>query len=338
MKENITRILVETTIRNYLKEIKTNPNRGTRNLVDMALNFSEGRFQQYLFETTRKMLTNEQSAYYELIKDTVSNVNSDTLLTFGMNLGYNSCTSGAKTIRQIEEAEQFNIPWCLSLGIDDTTFKSMKASYEILLAQGREMGIYTWLLFCENLSTDVLSLITEFPDCAFIIITSGSNITEDFIKRTASVHNIMFAVKYDSFICPSCAMLRKNHALYSVYVPYKTEDITSIRNNSLLNNIEKIHPVFTFFHATSTVWGETQENVYDAIKRNRLKQDYRTFPMDLVFDTKFIDSIISNDSCIAGFDTAGQFYTDQGKAENSSQNFLNNDLKNILMLAFPKNL
>lgn len=50
MENNMSRILIETTVRQTLKGIKENPKRSIRNLVDMALHFSQGRFQSHFFK------------------------------------------------------------------------------------------------------------------------------------------------------------------------------------------------------------------------------------------------------------------------------------------------
>jgi len=49
MKRSLNQTLIETTIRNAIKQIKDDPERNIRNLVDMALTFSNGRFQQLFF-------------------------------------------------------------------------------------------------------------------------------------------------------------------------------------------------------------------------------------------------------------------------------------------------
>lgn len=69
MENSMSRILIETTVRQTLKELRENPKRSIRNLVDMALQFSDGRFQSQFSKTTRTMLENENSAYYTLIAD-----------------------------------------------------------------------------------------------------------------------------------------------------------------------------------------------------------------------------------------------------------------------------
>ena len=80
MENSMSRILIETTVRQTVKGIKENPKRSIRNLVDMALQLSAGRFQQRFFATAQKMLQND--------------------------LGYNGCTIGTRLILENEKKQE----------------------------------------------------------------------------------------------------------------------------------------------------------------------------------------------------------------------------------------
>lgn len=124
MENSMSRILIETTARQTLKGLKENPKRSIRNLVDMALHFSEGRFQSRFFQTAHTMLEHEESAYYTLIEDAVNHIETEHLVKFGMNLGYNSCTWGAQRIRMNEKRLGFNIPWTVLFLMDDPHYST----------------------------------------------------------------------------------------------------------------------------------------------------------------------------------------------------------------------
>ncbi|MGN0971845.1 MAG: hypothetical protein ACI4OY_07810, partial [Aristaeellaceae bacterium] len=100
MTRSVSYVLIETIVRRALREVESHPRRGSRNLVDMALNFCPGHFQQRFFQNAQHLLRNERSAFYPLIQDTAVHVEHERLLDFGMALGYNSCTLGAKKIRE----------------------------------------------------------------------------------------------------------------------------------------------------------------------------------------------------------------------------------------------
>lgn len=94
MENSMSRILIETTVRQTLYGLKEDSRRSVRYLIDMALQFSQGRFQARFFETAQTWLKNENSAYYALVQDAVSHIETEHLVKLGMNVGYNSCTWG----------------------------------------------------------------------------------------------------------------------------------------------------------------------------------------------------------------------------------------------------
>ncbi len=80
MENSMSRVLVEMVVKKALKGMKDDPERGVRNLVDMALQLSAGRFQQRFFATAIKMLQND--------------------------LGYNGCTIGTRLILENEKKQE----------------------------------------------------------------------------------------------------------------------------------------------------------------------------------------------------------------------------------------
>ena len=49
MEDTMNRIMVKTIVRKAIRDIKTDPERTTRNLIDMALNFADSRFQHQFY-------------------------------------------------------------------------------------------------------------------------------------------------------------------------------------------------------------------------------------------------------------------------------------------------
>ena len=133
--DTVIRRLTETYLRGKIRELKNDPERGIRNLIDLALNLSSGRFQQNFFLAAQTMLQNQQSSYYRLIQDVIFHVNEEHLVTFGMNVGYNSLTYGAKRIRATEDVEGFNIPWVIALSVNGELYDRMEGFYQSLLDQ-----------------------------------------------------------------------------------------------------------------------------------------------------------------------------------------------------------
>ena len=76
MEDSVSRALIETVVRKALRDIGDSPERSSRNLIDMALTFAEGRFQQTFFQTSQRLLCDGHSAYYNLVRDVVAHVDA----------------------------------------------------------------------------------------------------------------------------------------------------------------------------------------------------------------------------------------------------------------------
>ncbi len=335
MENTTSRIIIETLVKKAMREIKESPERSTRNLVDMALHFSNDRFHRSFFETAQAMLQKEDSPYYGLIEDVVCNVDSGSLMHFGMNLGYNSCTIGAKRIREIEAKEHYHIPWMILLNLDPLYFSDHQQEYEALISLGEGIGIYAWMLIPQEGAVDYLPLVQEHPDSAFILFCKPTDITLSFLDCVSECTNLMLAVHYDEDTAAACALLRSAQLLYSVCCVYTENDVGSITGGELFFSVQQLHPVFTILLADSECPEPARKMVYEAVRQVRNRQEYQTIALEAISDSSFIDSIISNDTCLAGFDSEGYLFTLQGSNKEDRFHFLQNELPHILKLAFP---
>lgn len=333
--KSMSQILIRTLVKKTINDIKESPARSTRNLIDMALNFSTGRFQTHFLETAQGMLDNEHSAYCQLIQDTVLHVDSEKILDFGMNVGYNSCTAGAATIRRLEEAYNYNIPWSLTILTDLKNNPNAVPIYEAVVQQGEELGIYTWLIHSPNNTIELLPLIKKHPNSAFILFCPPQEITEELLDETDPLHNLMFSVEFTEGSASVCENLRKRECLYSLYISYEEENAGLITSGGFLSCAEILHPIFTFFLPAPSCPDYMEQLVYHYIWDARKSQRYQTIPLDLIYDNRAIDSIISDDSCSAVFDPAGNLRTEFGQNPKPEYNLFHNQLSEIFRLAFP---
>lgn len=336
MENNVNRILIEAAIKKTLNQIQDDPERSIRNLVDMALNFSEGRFQHRFFKIAQDMLQNEQSCYYRILPDIVANVDKERILTFGMNIGYNSCTNGAKTIRKTEETEHFNIPWSISLKLNGLDYVEKKEKYHLLISQGVNLGIYTWNIFSLGQTPYLIEMIHSFPECAFIVFCTPGEIIPTLLDELNAIHNVMFVVQLTRGVEDACELLRSGNHLYSVYYPYQEQDIMRIISGDLLSDTENLHPVFTALLAMPLCSQNTRSRIYQYIQQARSEQKYKTIPFDVIYDTLYIDSIISDEACSIGFNKEGICYSFAEQTLEENTNFFDNSLYEILKIVSPK--
>lgn len=300
MEQTDTRILIETIVRKYIRDLRAAPERSIRNLVDLALHFSDGRFQKALFRAAQTMLQNEDSSYYRLVQNVARNVDPERLLTYGMALGYNSCTLGARRIRALEAAEGFNIPWALALVLERQTPEQRQA-WDRLVCQGEELGIYSWFLFVPRAPEPGLALAAAHPDSAFTLFCRPEAAAPILAGDADVPRNVMLAVERSSGVSAVCDSLRAAGQLYSVYQPYGEADLPAVRDGSLFREIEALQPVFAVLVPRADCPEAVRQEVCSRVTRCRTEQTCAAVAWELCQDGLFIDRIISDGCCAAGF-------------------------------------
>lgn len=338
MKQNLSRMLVGTVLKKSLTSIKDCPERGIRNLVDMALQFSDGRFQKHFFTVTQTMLQNENSAYYDLVRDTITHTNIDRLYTFGMNLGYNGCTEGARCIRINEKAMNCNIPWNISLQINSQNFEETITQYNTLIHEGENLGIYTWLVFPMNQPKRVLSLAETFSNSVFCIFCEADELSSAFLDEVADLYNVMLVIRYDENASTICDKLKEMGLLYSVWYQYNQKDIEFILNGDLFYVTQQLSPCFTVLIPEADCPDEICHLIHQASVQIRIDQSYRTLVWELYGDNCLIDAIISGDACSVYFDSSGDLYNRNKKIGGEHHNMFKSSLSDILINSYPKEM
>lgn len=336
MKKDLNRILVETAVRRFLSRIQESPERETRNLIDLGLNLSSGRFQKKFLEASQAMLRNENSAYYDLIKRSSQHVDPERLLAFGVSLGYDSCTKGAKTIRAIEAERNFNIPWSLGLSIKAEWFLKHPSFYPSLLEQGISLGIHAWPLFIKGDPGKILPLVEGRPDCAFVLYLHGPQISDEFLETVLPLKNVVISVYGDEDMPAACKKLQNARFLYAVHRRYSQQDEELILRGQWLDSILPVHPHFAFLMAEQSCPSQIQQKVYQYVLSVRAGQTHPLLLIDMKQDTLMIDKIISDDTCIVGFDENGNMRTHDGIYEDRSCNIFYNKLEDILQNTMKK--
>lgn len=329
MSNNISRIMIETVVKRYLRDIKDSPERSIRNLVDMALQFSNGRFQQRFFTAAQRMLKNENSGYYALVRDVATHVSQERLLRFGMNLGYNGCTLGARHIREKEAELHCNIPWSITLCLGDWTSQEKERVSQIV-HQGESLGIHTWLLFAQGHMTQAIELASEHPDSAFVLFCEAEDLSAPVLDDLREQEHMMPALRFEEAAEEACGRLREAEMPYSVYLSYDDGSLESILNGEVLCSAQQLHPMFTALAPAPDCPQEIRRLVYQAIQRFRNEQLYHTIAWELVEDHLFVDHIISDDSCCAVFDAEGELAGSEGT------NLFRQELVDIFRQTFPK--
>lgn len=332
MTDSVQRVMVKTIVKKAIRDIKIDPERTIRNLVDMALQFADSRFQKQFYSSAQHLLSNEQSGYYALVKDSLSKVEEDTLLTFCMNLGYNGLYQGANKIREQENKLQCRIPWTVSLTI---TEGKVFDHHHTLIHQGEEMGIHSWHLFSNHGIYGCLNLAVKHPDSAFLIFCSSHEINMTLIDLAQDIPNIALVVSYDADSDTACSLLREAGLLYGLHYSYTQKDLPKIESGELLENMQQLYPTISILKPQFPCEEALRKRVYDWITSARMEQKFHTIPWDLYGDMLLVDSVISEQPVSVGFDEYGQLTTENSVNRTYGLNIFKNDLPVILQQAFP---
>ena len=336
MESSISKILVGSVVKKTLQDMKEDPNRGIRNLVDMALQFSDGRFQGDFFTTVQTMLQNENSAYYQLVREVVTHADTNRIYTFGMNLGYNGCTIGAQRIRENEKNLNCSIPWTVLIQIRKDDFEKKEPKYQAAVGSGEKLGIYSWMLFCESQPECVFPLVKAHPDSAFFLFCEPEGLTSEFLDEAIESNNLMLAIRFDEETGELCSKLRDLGLLYSVWAPYGQKDLESIANGDLFYSVQQLSPIFTALLPERNCPDVIQQLVCQTVQQARKEQSYHTMLWELSGDNRLVDTIISGDACSVYFDADGNINDRNGQIRCMHRNLFESSLKDIFVDACPK--
>ena len=241
-KNDITRGLIDFAVSQCLKNIKEDPYRSIRRLADLGRQFAKGRFQEELFSLFQRLLLNEDGPYYEMLKQLVSSVDTDSLKTLGINIGYNSWTCGASRLRQIT-AEKDYPHWLAEISLSP---ESSASQLKEQLSAALKNGTYAFRLHlpAQSITTDTrqLGLIREFPDCSFFLDFMDTDCTysDDLLELTCSCDNLAFLVPFGSL--QSRQLVDLLNARQRIYGVCRTYDNTNAAERISDSQISEMLP------------------------------------------------------------------------------------------------
>ena len=304
MEKTMSGILIEAVLRTTLKKLKDDPERGIRNLVDMGLRFSRTPFQQRFFRRAQAMLENENSPYYDLVRDLFTYADTDRLLRIGMDLGYHGCVCGSRQIRDSERRLGCRVPWTVLFQMDAGSPDRLE-QYDAAVSEGEGLGIYTWLLFPSAAPEEILDLVRAHPASAFFLFCEPESVLSGLTDSFTELQNLVPVLRCREDMEMECARLRDAGIPYCVWYPYSREDLPAIRSGDLLVTAQQARPVFTILAPRPDCPDAARCQAGQAVERARNEQLCRTIPLELEWDGLNIQRIISGGASPVCFDPSG---------------------------------
>lgn len=314
---SIGRHLLQVTLASAFRD--DGPKRAFRNLVELGEKFAAGR-QRAFFATVREMLRRDSSVYYLLWERIVRDTDHDCLQTFGINVGYNGCTAGARTLRDNERANHCGIPSVLDACYNGREMDGR--ALEGLLRQGEKLGIYTYIVDYRGGDIGTLAgVLTGHRDAGFIVLTGDCALTEPNVSRLTARKNVMLAVSADSGgFEHTCAALRAAHALYCVYARYDETRAREILAGDFAEHLGACSGSFVLLLPEDSVDMRVSEEVGAFAAASRCEQRWPFVLMDLREDLIEINRNIARSGCFVRFDADGQLVTQKGRTAEPSLN------------------
>ena len=338
MKQDLARVAIELAVKRGIEDIRTDHKRSIRRLVDLGNHFANGRFHKYFFNLVQTMLEDEDSAYYHLVSEIVNRVDAATIATMGINIGYNSWTVGAKTIRANEAELGFNIPWAISFFLDSEAGDSALSIEQIesVLEQGKQLGIYSYILFLERESGDLEPLFSLFerqPDCAFALLHRRCATARLPVEP---VHNVIQLFPLDEGFSACAEALREGGGLFGSYLSYGETEARHILSGEWTRELERADCHFAAAISQPGCPQSVQETVQEHINAVRANQQHAVFVCDLFADMIFVDRVISQEPCCFGVGVDGQTLADVPNRLPGPYNVKQHKLLDILSATMPK--
>lgn len=337
MRLDMTRFMIDAAVSKAIGDIARDPDRSVRNLVDLGMNFSRGRFQRRFIGSIRTMLDQPDSPYYQVAKRAVSDISRDTLKTFGVNMGYNSFTRGAKAIRELEAAQGVNIPWSITFQYRLAGGGLTAADIDRTIAEAKKLGIYTFAIHCAHDSVCAIApLLSRHADCAFLLFITPGATNPAQADSLCRVPNLLVAISTDDPAFDAMMnALKADRALCAPYVRYDDSNVDAILTGEWIERTLPYACVFGIAIAAANCPQVTRERVARYALDVRDAQRYPILMIDYFADMLAIDEIISDETCFMAVDADGQVYTGATDAR-TGENIARGSLLDIIRRVMPR--
>ena len=318
MKKSITRAIIDATVDRGLREIYEDPRRSIRKLADLGKQYNKGRFTQDVYSIFQDLLRNDDSPYYTAIEHLLQNTDRKNLKDFGINMGYNSFTIGGKKIRTLQETEGLNVPWGLLIRLNSMKKTGMTPQDLLpIIAQGKKLGIYTYLIRLEGSLSyfeDLLKVFITYDDCSFIFVLPDEEISPSMSQYIGECSNVLyFLPAFDDNCGSNIRILKKYRAWYGLYSTYNSDPDA--------NNLISVESTWEYLLQDSAFLLTLAEDGTDPsivdkttvrIKETRLSPVVPLFIFDVYGDTMQIQKLISGNMFFFEIMSDGSFHTSNG--------------------------
>lgn len=289
---SITKAMIDTTVAHGIREMEEDPHRSVRRLADIGRRFSRSGFHEIIFSVIQELLSNDNSAYYDMVANLIRNSDKETLKTYGVNTGYMSWTYGAREIRKRQAENGQALPVSMHIRFDPSVEGGFDAeALSDLIRQGTELGIYTYYIRqMSDLHDDyrIISMFDSYRDCAFTWMRPSGRLTAAQIQLLQSARNVCTALPLDDTeTYLTIALMRSHRILCTLYGMYNDETMDQVLNNAISDSVMASEAALCFLIREDGA----SVSAYEFCKQSRLKQELPCLLIDELEDAKAISRL-----------------------------------------------
>jgi hypothetical protein len=331
----VIRAAIHSAVIKGIRDIRRDPNRSIRRLVDLGMQFGKGRYQQTFFTDAHRTLKKRNSAYYTLVTSLIRNVDPQTLETLGFNVGYMSWTLGAKTIRAYEKEQGVNVPWTILVDLNRPARRTL--DLDRLVDEGQKLGIYSYFLFLGEhtgpLDT-LLAVAGRYSGSAFFLFSLDEAMNGRMAECDAFLSNTLIVPRGGSDADPSIgALLTQKKRMFGLNCEYNALNADRLLSDEFLQAVVDQGYPFLFLIPSLTCEADTRRRVSDKVLDLRARGRYPLFPVDLFNDLQQVDHLISDEHCMLALGTDGSVLY---PAETDELNLNEHTLEELIRLTMPR--
>lgn len=304
-----TRVIVESVVDRAIRDIRRDSRRSVRKLVDLGLCFVQGSFQRHFLGMCQRLLRSNASAYYTAAQNAAANVDEETLKRFSMNVGYESCTLGARRIREVERTRGFNVPWVLCMELGREGLSRLEA--QRLVMEGMELGIFSYILTDAGMDEDTLLRLSECnPRCAFALLAEPEKLLSWDVRALTQCKNVHFSFHADSEKAEeAAAVLRQARLLYGVFRYTAPESAEERLRADSLEALCRLQPLSVALLPQGGLCQPASPALERQVTALRAAQQYPYFLLVLPGDLLESDRVISDEPCSVCLDRQGRAWS-----------------------------
>ncbi len=292
---DLSRLLIESLIKKSIKNLKTDPHRSLRTLVEFGQEYARESKQKEFFNVCSYMLENEESGYYSLLENAVAFGKEENIMDFGINIGYEGLIKGVSRAKGYEAQLGFLLPWMTYFYQEEDSVIEFDEEFytrtiDFLIKRGTH---FYFMDFNHPDMKKILSLAKKFKKASFLILLKPEDLTPEVISLLDKASNVLVSIETGSteeneMLLPLFAKLRKKKILYSVHRHFGEDTSEEIEKFDWITPIMEGGFLFCLLIPDASLTEEKKKKLHEKVSRSRLEQVHPFILFDVPGDASYV--------------------------------------------------